>query len=758
MKRFTSLVTATLVLAMGLSTAQAFQDYSWDANGTTGGFFDAGSFADGTWGIDGAQAVQQRWTTDPTGLAAPIAWNDAGSPLYAAHFAVVGAAAGNTPGNLLAEDAIVTIPATQTRATDHLWIDSGWVALSGSGLISITGPDGLKIGPGAKLTTSITPNNSGGYTGNINTGANPTLVASGGELQIDTSADFNTASTGKITLQGGMLTQRNFGSAGSFIRATQSLEVDGTGTINYPDASFRLSTAADCNCTIYTPTGTNTILGAGGTTGGGGAGTLIKIGAGEFRFNGTGQPLTTFAKLVVKDGLYRAGFTSPTQDERAFGAVPLAVLPDAITLDGGYIGHSLNAFTFNANRGITLTANGGGWAGGTSTLPGPLTGTGRFSMIGTGAAAGGQLTLTNAGNATTFTGSWNIENGTVVVAGDGFLGAAPVAPVANHIMMGGVGPQANATTGTLSFTASTTLNANRGISLTTGGTARINVATGGNTVTYNGVITGPGKFIKMGDGTVNVGGNNDYAGGTDVYGKLAVNNTTGSGTGTGAVAVKTLSATLGTNGTLAGTGTISGAVTVESGAHVAPGNSGAGILSVGSAALLAGSITDIELGGTTFPTQFDRLSAATTAALDGTLNVTLINGYTPANNDTIHIITAGSGVTGTFSAVNLPTLPGLTWNLAYNANSVSLTALVSGGVPGDFNGDGKVDASDYASLRKLNPDITSGAGLTAYNTWRTNFGTNAGSGGGLSGGAVPEPATMVFAGLAMFFGLVVRRR
>ena len=164
---------------------------------------------------------------------------------------------------------------------------------------------------------------------------------------------------------------------------------------------------------------------------------------------------------------------------------------------------------------------------------------------------------TSASNTTTFNGSWNVENGTVVVAGDGFLGAARGSPVADHIMMGGVNPLAVATTGTLSFSATTTLNANRGISLTTGGTGRINIATGGNTVTYGGAISGDGKFIKMGDGTLSTSGASTYSGGTDVYGKLLVNNTSGSGTGSGAVAVKTLLAGLGTDGTLGGTGTIS---------------------------------------------------------------------------------------------------------------------------------------------------------------------------------------------------------
>jgi hypothetical protein len=70
-------------------------------------------------------------------------------------------------------------------------------------------------------------------------------------------------------------------------------------------------------------------------------------------------------------------------------------------------------------------------------------------------------------------------------------------------------------------------------------------------------------------------------------------------------------------------------------------------------------------------------------------------------------------------------------------------------VPGDFNHDSIVDATDYAVWRK-------GLGTTYtqndYNIWRANFGQTAGSGTALSPAellstAVPEPTTLLLVGL-----------
>ena len=55
-------------------------------------------------------------------------------------------------------------------------------------------------------------------------------------------------------------------------------------------------------------------------------------------------------------------------------------------------------------------------------------------------------------------------------------------------------------------------------------------------------------------------------------------------------------------------------------------------------------------------------------------------------------------------------------------------------VPGDYNGDGSVDAADYVVWRKTDGDNPAGYGL-----WRTNFAdTLAGTGGQLANTSVPN--------------------
>lgn len=70
--------------------------------------------------------------------------------------------------------------------------------------------------------------------------------------------------------------------------------------------------------------------------------------------------------------------------------------------------------------------------------------------------------------------------------------------------------------------------------------------------------------------------------------------------------------------------------------------------------------------------------------------------------------------------------------------AVDVFAGLNPGVPGDYNGDGLVDAADYTVWRD-------GLGTTYtqadYDVWKTNFGSAAGA-GAINSALVPEPATL----------------
>jgi hypothetical protein len=157
----------------------------------------------------------------------------------------------------------------------------------------------------------------------------------------------------------------------------------------------------------------------------------------------------------------------------------------------------------------------------------------------------------------------------------------------------------------------------------------------------------------------------------------------------------------------------------------------------GDVSFATGAFFDVELGGLTAGNEYDKLAINGAAALGGTLNVSLINSFTPAAGNNFEILSATGGINGTTFAINvLPSLPpGLSWQVAYSTNSVVLTAALSG----DFNLDNRVDAADYVFWRN---NIGT---QTAYNAWRSHFGQAAASGAILN--SVPEPRAWIMLGV-----------
>jgi hypothetical protein len=107
-------------------------------------------------------------------------------------------------------------------------------------------------------------------------------------------------------------------------------------------------------------------------------------------------------------------------------------------------------------------------------------------------------------------------------------------------------------------------------------------------------------------------------------------------------------------GALLGSGTIDGDVSSD-GTTIQPGGPGApGVIAITGDCLLSATTTlEIEIGGTAPGTQFDQLNVGGAATFGGTLNATLINGFTPVDGQTFAVLPYLSH-SGAFSPVNLP--------------------------------------------------------------------------------------------------------
>jgi hypothetical protein len=104
-------------------------------------------------------------------------------------------------------------------------------------------------------------------------------------------------------------------------------------------------------------------------------------------------------------------------------------------------------------------------------------------------------------------------------------------------------------------------------------------------------------------------------------------------------------------------------------------------------------------------------------------------------------------------------------NESFRGLAFAPSATIGSGLPGDYNGNGQVEAADYVLWRKykgtqtvLPNDPTGGLiGTAQYNTWRAHFGAG-GSGSSLGGIAVPEPATVFLVCAGMLGSMILPRR
>lgn len=286
-------------------------------------------------------------------------------------------------------------------------------------------------------------------------------------------------------------------------------------------------------------------------------------------------------------------------------------------------------------------------ARGTSSLNGFVSAlaTGTIQVVGDVSCCGASLTVAN---------SLNNEGAIELTSVGGAVGAALAIPGGVINNPGATITIAPGTGGGRNLTGPLTNHGtfSVGISATLGGPDAVHVNHGTLSVTAGTLAVaqsgGAASFTNQGVISVATGANFVTTGGT------LVNAPTGTLAGTGTIDV------LGTSFTNNGT--------------VAPGGSPGQLTFNGSLPLSTSAVLSIEIGGLTPGTQYDQIVVTSGGTLAGTLNVTLINGFTPALNDVFTVV-SGAAVTGLMGSLNLPSVAGGIWLPSVGAAGLQLTLV-----------------------------------------------------------------------------------
>jgi fibronectin-binding autotransporter adhesin len=448
-----------------------------------------------------------------------------------------------------------------------------------------------------------------------NAAANGTTVSAGAQLQLQ---NVNVANE-RLTLNGagpfGTGALHNVAGdntwGGSVVLATASTVnvVDAADTLTFSNVvsgSGRL-TKTGLGTLAYTGAASNT--NTGGTT----------VADGILELNKANAAVAIVSALTIGDNV-GLGSTAVVQYNAAAGTNQIAnTVAVTVNLDGELNLNNVNDTIGPLNLGGGVVNTGTGIL----TLNGNVTGTGaadtsvvngllslgaatRTFTIANGAAdpdvlinaiisGVGAAGITKAGagtlqldGANTYAGVTTVSAGTLLATDNAALGLNPAGTtvatggtlaldqgiaVAEALTLAGgtlLNVAGNNTwTGTVALSANSIISANAGtlqLTNTVSLGSRILTVQGAGDVDIDGVISGAGgRIVKAGVGTLDISAANTYTGGTTINGgAILVNNATGSGLGTGAVAVNN-------GGTLGGSGRVSGAVNVTSGGQINPG-------------------------------------------------------------------------------------------------------------------------------------------------------------------------------------------
>ena len=603
----------------------------------------------------------------------------------------------------------------------NLTIGSGSTSNSFAGNITGSGPV-TKIGSG--IQTFATNNSfTGGLTlkeGVIRMMGNGVLLTTDGVVTLQST----TIGTGTLTLEGGTLASSSVAIDPASAGTSTGRTINNNVVLKGGFSAGRENEAGRIRFGIETTVAGTTTLLSDSTINTSFANVemyqVVTDGAADYRITKTGLnklELTnnnSFAGVTVNQGTL--GYSG---SKNALGTGTLILNDGAIVGQNGSIGSNSDSDRTIGNNirisgNVTFGVSSASYFGGNIDMDGgnrTLTLVNSTALIGDisngGLSVTRQTTDITASKTLTLYGNNSFTGGTTVSSSANFGTENPGLNIGSDTALGsgsltftGVGTnQVKATTKSVSDLTRTIGN---GIVINNSAVefGTVTAALGGGPVlvdmALNGAISGSGALIKTNGNTLTLGGANTYAGGTIVNsGKLAVVNTTGSGTGSGDVTVNAAA-------TVTGSGKISGTVR------------GAGLVTAGTASTTT-STAMLQVG------QLDTSTAMSFAFEATSTSLLAASAY---NNDVISATaTAGSPFTQALASSNIT-------DIYLNAGSLAGYSNANAGVfqTGFFSG------SDFSlGSGTFNLFVQAAGGGTTfqsqtYQSWADYTTTGAGTG------------------------------
>ena len=355
---------------------------------------------------------------------------------------------------------------------------------------------------------------------------------------------------------------------------------------------------------------------------------------------------------------------------------------DSVTVSTGNLdmGRSGASGTSSGNFEVTSALSTLTVRGAHSLAGGNMTGAGNFLLDGGSTAQVTQITGTFS-----MTGELTVKTGTLVFPGAQAFPSDITVAGGVLDLRGAVTANKNVTINNGTLTVANSLGIDGNLTQTAGilrgvGSIAVTGAFGwgggtlqdSGTTTFNGAVSMTGSTIRyLRERTVTLNGETTWTGGNLYFGYSSVLNIEAPFNIQGDQDIVTWSTV--------GTININAALTKAAGAGTTA--LGANLINNASISVATGELTFTRIfaqgGSGTLNVNvsslavFDVFAVTQQVTLDGTLQVNLIGGYTPASADSFQIMTfANNGLTGTFATVNV--VPSGSFNVNYNTNNVTL--------------------------------------------------------------------------------------